>query len=132
MRLPRVRKSCPRASVLDVVPADADAEAKPLAREQVDIRRLLRHQRGLPLRQHKHPGDEFQPVRAGGGEAEQHERIMERVLLGVGSIQLWFAALVRALHHMVIGHHVAIAELFGGCDKLADRARIAGDLRRRI
>ena len=42
--------------VLDLVPADADAEAQPAAAEDVDLGRLLGDEGRLPLRQDQHPG----------------------------------------------------------------------------
>ena len=48
---------------LDEVPAEPDAEPEVPAREDVDLGRLLRDERGLPLRQHEHAGDELEPGR---------------------------------------------------------------------
>ena len=48
---------------LDVVPADPDAEPQTPAGEHVDLGRLLRDERRLPLRQDEHAGDELEPGR---------------------------------------------------------------------
>ena len=45
------------ALVLDLVPADADAQAEPASRQKVDFGRLLGHQHRLSLREHEHTGD---------------------------------------------------------------------------
>src|ERR1700722_7094767 len=73
-----------QALVLHVVPAGADGKHEPAGGEHVHLGGLLRHQGGLPLRQDEHGGPELDRRRAGGEEAEQHERLVERIVLGVG------------------------------------------------
>jgi hypothetical protein len=51
--------------VLDLVPAEPDAEPELAAGQQVDLRGLLGDERGLPLRQDDDPGDHFQPGQRG-------------------------------------------------------------------
>src|SRR5262249_19934216 len=48
----------PEGLIFEVVPADADAEAKSLARQQIDVGSLLSDQHGLPLRQDQHARNE--------------------------------------------------------------------------
>src|SRR5262249_12935781 len=62
---------------LDLVPADADAEPEPSAREYVERGRLLRHQRRLPLRQDQDLGREMDLARDAREEREQHEAVVE-------------------------------------------------------
>ena len=71
------------ADVFDLVPADADTEAEASAAQHVQARGLLRHQHGLPLRQDQHAGGEAELRRAARQEAEQHEWIMEQVVVVV-------------------------------------------------
>ena len=52
----------PEGLVLDVVPADPDPEAKPTAREEVNIGRLARHERRLALRKDEDPGSKADPL----------------------------------------------------------------------
>src|SRR4029078_6150743 len=60
---------------LDVVPPEADAEAKPPAREQVDSGGLFGGKRRLPLRQDEHAGDQLEPRRNRGQVAEEDEQV---------------------------------------------------------
>ena len=73
----------PEGVVLDVVPADPDAEAQPAAGEQIDVGRLPGHERRLALREDQDPGGEPDPLGDGGQVGEHHERVVERVVLGV-------------------------------------------------
>jgi hypothetical protein len=45
--------------------------------QQVELDRLLRHQRGLALRKDQHPGGELDALRDRGETGEQHERLEE-------------------------------------------------------
>jgi hypothetical protein len=51
---PRVRKSCPSASLSTSL--QPNAHLQPLPARQVDVGDLPRHERGLPLGQDQHPG----------------------------------------------------------------------------
>ena len=57
--------------VLDGIPADAEPEAEAAAREHVDLRRLLRQQRRLPLRRDDDAGDELETRRHAREIAEE-------------------------------------------------------------
>ena len=113
--------------VLDVVPAVPDAEDQPAAGEQVDLRRLLRHQRGLPLGQDQDVRDQPQPRGHGREEAEQHQRLVNRRAVAVGPEQVRVALAIGA-EHVVRRHEEVVAELLGGLRVVADRDRIAADL----
>ena len=65
---------------LDEVPAEPDAEPEAPAGEDVDLGRLLGDERGLPLRQDEHAGDELEPRRDRGEVAEEDEDLVELVL----------------------------------------------------
>lgn len=84
------------------------------------------------MRQHQHAGRKFQLARDGSGKAEQHEWIVERILVRVRPGQLRLAILVRAFDHVIVGHQVGIAHILGGKAEFADRIGISGDLGRRI
>ena len=73
---------------------------------------------GLELDRRGHPGE----------EAEQHERLVERVLLGVGAPQLGLPALVDGAEDVVVGDDVAEAEPLGGLGVVADGDRVVADL----
>ena len=60
-RRPRFAEVLAERLELDVVPAEADAEPEPPAGEQVDLGGLLGDERGLPLGQDEHAGDELEP-----------------------------------------------------------------------
>ena len=71
----------PERRVLDVVPSGSDAQHQAPARQHVHLGGLLGDERRLPLRQHEDAGGELDPGRVSGEEAEQHERLVERVVL---------------------------------------------------
>ena len=72
------------ADELDLVPADPDTEPEPAAAQDVERRRLLRHQHRLALRQDQHADREADLPRAAGQKPEQHERVArESELRGV-------------------------------------------------
>ncbi len=60
--------------------------AKPQAASghEVQVRGLARDENGLALRQDQNPGDELDSLRQPGEIGERHQRIVERVMLGVG------------------------------------------------
>ena len=76
----------PEGLVLDVVPADTHAEAEPATGQEVNIGRLPGHERGLALRKDQDPGGEADPLGDAGQIGEHHERVVERVVLGVGPV----------------------------------------------
>src|SRR6266849_2395106 len=64
------------ADELDLVPADADPEPAPAARELVERGRLLRHQHRLALRQDKHTHRKADLSGAAGEKAKQYKRVV--------------------------------------------------------
>ena len=73
-----------------MVPADTDTEAQPPPGQQIDIGRLPGHECRLALRQDQDAGGEPDSFSDAGEIGEHHERIVERVVLGVRAGQLTF------------------------------------------
>ena len=63
--------------ILDVVPADADAQAQAPAGEDVHRGGLLGDERGLALGEDDDAGHQFQPLSAGAKVPEEHEGLVE-------------------------------------------------------
>ena len=112
---------------LDEVPAEPDAEPEVPASEDVDLGRLLRDERGLPLRQHEHAGDELEAGDDRGQVAEQDEQLVELVLGRVRPGPVGAVGDVGA-EHVVEGEQVVVAELLHGLRELANAARVDADL----
>ena len=96
--------------VFDCVPTQSDAEPELATGEQVDLGGLFGHQRGLPLRQDDHPGDQFE-VRQPGKESEQDERFVEGGVDVIRSLPTLVHVGVGA-EHMVVDQDVGVAEFF--------------------
>ena len=114
--------------IFDVVPARTNAELEAIAREQRELRALLRDQRRLPLRQDDHARNKLELLGERCEVAEQHERLVERVVLGVRAAESRFAPRVHRAEHVVVGDQVRIAELLCGLREVADRDGVAADL----
>src|ERR1035437_4135270 len=69
--------------VLDVVPADPNPEARWAGGEKLKIGCLPCHERCLALREDQNPGGELDSFGDGGQIGEHHERVVERVVLGI-------------------------------------------------
>src|SRR5713226_650970 len=78
--------------VLDVVPADADAEAQAASAQDVDLGGLLGHERGLALRQDEDAGDELELGGDRRQESEEHHELVEGMLVRVRPRQLRLTA----------------------------------------
>ena len=111
--------------VLDMVPADRHAEPKPPFAEHVERCGLLRRQRGLALRQDDDAGDEFEPGDR-GEKAEQHEGLVERIGVLVGTPELVGRGV--AAEHVVEGEDVLVSQRFGRLPVVANDRRIVADL----
>ena len=98
--------------ILDVVPADADAQPEPTVGEHGHLGRLLSHEGGLPLRKYEYSGGETDPRRQSGHEGEQGERFVEGVELGVGPPQWRFAVRSLCPEHVVERKDVREPEAF--------------------
>ena len=108
----------PERLVLDGVPADAEAEAEAPAREHVDLGRLLREQRRLPLGQDDDAGTSSRAGRDAGEVAEQHEDSWNMCSARYGPSRR--GARVVGAQHVVVGEEVVVAELLHGLRVLAD------------
>ena len=85
-----------------MIPSGADAEHQATAREQVDLGGLLGDERGLPLGQDEDAGGELDRGRVGGEEPEQHERLVERIVLRVRAAQRGVTIGVVDAEHVVV------------------------------
>ena len=112
--------------VLDCVPPQADSEPETTASEEVDLRRLFGHERGLTLREDEDPGDELQ--RRGTGEIpEHHERFVERGRDVVRAVPTRMDPRVGA-NDVVVGEQMGVAEILGRLAVRADRANVSAEL----
>ena len=112
---------------LDGVPADAHAEPQAPARQHVDGGRLLGDEGGLPLREDQDARRQPQPAGHAGEKAEQHERLVERVPMGIRALPAARPLGVRP-EDMVEGEHVCIAHPLDRLRVVADPRRIRSDL----
>src|SRR5439155_17121313 len=96
---------------LDRIPSDRDAEPQTAAREHVDRRRLLRHERGLALRQDDDPARESKAGRHPGEESKEHERLVERVAMRVRALPAARALRIRA-EDVIEREEMSVAHLF--------------------
>ena len=112
---------------LDGVPADAHAEPQAPARQHVDGGRLLGDERGLPLREDQDARRQPQSAGHAGEKAEQHERLVERVAMGIRALPAARPLGVRP-QDMVEGEHMGIAHPLDGLRIVADPRRIRSDL----
>ena len=113
---------------LDLVPADADAEAELAALAQrVEARRLLGDQGGLALRQDDDAGRKAHLLGHAGQEGEQHEGIVIGGRRGADAL----AAVVDvgiAAQHMVGAEQVGEAQPLGGLRIVAQDGRAGADV----
>ena len=122
----------PERLVLDVVPADPHTEAQPTAGEEIDIGRLPCHERGLALRKDQDPGGEADALGDAGQIGEHHERVVERVVLGVGARQLRRSIGVNGTEHVVVGEQVVKAQVLDRSPDPPNSARISSKLDLRV
>src|SRR5207253_9881066 len=126
---PRV-KVLVQGLVLDVVPADAHAEAQAPAAGDVPRRSLLGHDGSLPLGQDDDAGDELEAPRARAQVTEQNKDLVEGALVGVRRAAtelveaLWLAA-----QHVVEDEQVVVAGTLGSLGVVADDRGVRADLR---
>jgi hypothetical protein len=101
----------PKGLVLDVVPADADAQAQSTTGQKINIGRLPRNERRLTLGKDKDTRRETDSLSNGSQIPEHHERVMERVALGVGARELRRSTGVDGAEHMVVSEEVGKAQV---------------------
>lgn len=113
--------------VLDGVPADADTEPEPVAREHSQLGGLLGHQHGLALGEDDHGRGQLDRVGHGGDEAQQRERLVERDVLVVGAFESARPVAIGA-QHMVVDEEVGDALGLQTLGVRSDRPRVGADL----
>jgi hypothetical protein len=117
--------------VLDRVPAYADPEAQAPAAQHVDLRRLLGHERRLPLRQDQDAGR--QRDAAGNGREVRHERqrLVHHGLVRVVR-QRRMGMELRVGAQDVVGYEqMVVAHRLHHADELADGGDVGSALRLR-
>jgi hypothetical protein len=115
-----------------MVPADSRAQPQPAPRQQVNVGRLPRHERCLALREDQDPGGETDPLGDAGEVGEHHERVMERVVLGLGAGEQGRPAGVNSSEHVVIGEEMIKAQVLGSSPDPPDSARVPAELGLRV
>jgi hypothetical protein len=123
-----IRVGNPERGVLHVVPARADAQPQAALGEQLHLDRLLGHQRGLPLRQDDDAGCQLDALGHPRQVCEERERLVERILLGVGAPECRIAARVLRAQHVIKREDVRVTEGLGGLCPVADRRDVIADL----
>src|SRR3979411_2725263 len=93
----------PEGLVLDVVPADAYTQAQSTTGQKVNIGRLPRDERGLTLGKDKDTRGKANSQRNGSQIRKHYERVMERVVLGVGAGELRSSTGVDGAKDVVVG-----------------------------
>ncbi len=119
----------PERVVLDRVPTDAHTEAQPATREQINVGRLARYECRLALRQDQDSGGELDALGDARQVAEHHERIVERVVLGIGTRQRRRSISVDRAQHMVIGQQVVEAQVLDRFANPSNSFGVAAKLR---
>ena len=122
----------PEGLVLDVVPADPYTEAQPTAGQEINIGCLPCHERCLALRKYKDPGGETDSLGDAGQIGKHHERLVERVPLGVGTRQLRCPIGVNGTEHMVVREEVVKAQVLDCSANPPNSGRIASKLDLRV
>ena len=122
-----VSEVLPQGLVLDVVPADADAEPEAPGGQHVDLGSLLGDQCGLPLRQHEHPGHQLDPLGQAGEIAEQDEGLVERVTGIVGTTPAGGPGEPGA-EDVVEHQQMGVAQPLGGLGEVTHEDRVVADL----
>jgi hypothetical protein len=118
--------------VLDVVPADAHTEAQPTAGEELNVGCLSCHERGLALRKDEDPGRESDALGDPGKIGEHHERIVERVALGVRTRQWTRSVAVNGTKYVVVSKEIVEAGVFDRSPDPSDRGGISAKLVLRV
>src|SRR5712664_480802 len=126
---PRV-KVLVQGLVLDMVPADAHAEAQAPAGENVHRSSLLGHEGRLSLGQDDDAGDELEAPRAGRQVTEQNEDLVEGALVGVRRAATELVEALRlAAQHVVEDEQVIVAGTLGSLGVVTDDRGVRADLR---
>src|ERR1039457_5156496 len=122
-----VREILAERLIFDRVPSEPDAEPEVTPSEQVDLRRLLGRERGLPLRQDDDPGDKLERCDPSQVTEEDHRLVEGRVHViraRPGRMDLRVGA-----QDMVVREGVREAKLLDPLRVGAHRAHVSADLR---
>ena len=125
--LPSVGERLVERDVLDGVPASADAEAQPVARQHGELGGLLGDEDGLALGQDQDRRHELEALRDGGDEAQDRERLVERDILVVGAFEA-AGTLSLGADDVVVDEQVRCAELLETLRVGRDGTWIGADL----
>ncbi len=133
LRLPRVAPVHAQGVVFEMVPADADAEPQASAAEDVDGRRLLGDEDGLPLREDDDAADESDALGGVREVAEEDEGLVEHAVEGVGGRPASEGLPIGAIghvgaDHVVVGEDVVEAHLLDGDGVGLDGLGVSGYL----
>ena len=123
-------KILPERLVFDVVPAGADTEPQPAARQHIDTSGLFRDESGLPLRQDEDRGHQFQGLRQARQIAVENEWLKELALRRIRAIPIGAARRVGA-QNMIVDDDMIVADVLGGGRETGDILRVSADLRLR-
>ena len=113
--------------VLDLAPADANAQSKPTSRQQVDISGLACHERRLTLRQDQDSRGEPDALGDASQISEHHERVVKRILLRVRAWQPRRSVGVDRTQDVVVGKEVIETQILdcppnpSNCDWIASK-----------
>ncbi len=113
--------------VLDRVPADADTEHEPVARQNCELGRLLGDEHRLALREDQDRRDQIDAGGARREEPEQHHRLVEGDVRVVRALEPAGSVTVDA-DDVVVDQQVGDAELFGALGVRLDGTRVVPDL----
>jgi hypothetical protein len=116
--------------VLDPVPPRAHPDAQPAAGQEGDLGGLLGDEGGLALGQDEHADDELEALGHRREVAEEHERLVEGVVLGVWAPERRLAVRVLGAEDVVVRDELIEAELLDAHREVADGARIDADVAR--
>ena len=104
-----MRKSCPSAWYSTCVPSDTHAEPKPSLAQDIDLRRLLRHQHSLALGENEDAGDELEPPCDAGHKPKEHKRLVKHGIQVVRTAKIRTISPVSA-DHVVVREEVSVPQ----------------------
>lgn len=117
----------PKRLILDLVPANSDAQAQTTVGQQVELCCLLRHQDGLTLRENEDAGGEPDAAGPSRNPREEDKGLVE----GIGEIVQSIPAgprFPRCAHDVVEHQQVRKVELLSSFDKSTERVMLRRDL----
>jgi len=116
---------CSERLKFDPIPPCADAQAEAISRKKSEIKRLLGDKHSLPLRENQHARSHLESCGETAYESEQHQWIMEWIMLVIGSCEDGIAISVLGTYHMIVGQHMVEAAFLQSHGKLSCSSRTA-------